>query len=186
MPTCVCIPSGLLPRTCSTYHFRPFSAGVPFPTTLFTENPLAPPARTPAKLSASEHLSAIQYTFAIQRPRLEPHPRGLVQSVFSPPPRLATSPLDLNMIRRVAGLKTLRYAVHRISEHMRSERICGVNGHRHGDLRVLLASPPIRHDRLRIFFPVGQGPERVIGSDSRLGHEACKWTSRKKLKFLKR
>ena len=45
--------------------------------------------------------------------------------------------------------------------------------------------PPIRHDRLRIFFPVGQGPEGVIGSDSRLGHEACKWTSRKKLKFLK-
>ena len=45
--------------------------------------------------------------------------------------------------------------------------------------------PPIRHDRLRIFFPVGQGPEGVIGSDSRLGHEACKCTSRKKLKFLK-
>ena len=33
--------------------------------------------------------------------------RDIVQSVFSPPPRLATSRLHLNMIRRVAGLKTL-------------------------------------------------------------------------------
>ena len=52
--------------------------------------------------------SPIQYTFAIRQPRLGPHARGLVQSVFSPPPRLATSRLDLKMIRRVAGLKTLR------------------------------------------------------------------------------
>src|ERR1051325_3810674 len=65
---------------------------------------LIPTDRRPCLLKVP---SAIQYTFAIRQPRLGRHARGLVQSVFSPPPRLATSRLDLNMIRRVAGLKTL-------------------------------------------------------------------------------
>jgi hypothetical protein len=55
----------------------------------------------------SERSATIQYTFAIQEPRLKPHARGLVQSVFNPPPRLARFQPDLDMIRRVAGPKTL-------------------------------------------------------------------------------
>ena len=44
--------------------------------------------------------------------RFNPHnqtrcARGLVQYVFSPPPRQSTSPLDFILVRRVAALKTL-------------------------------------------------------------------------------
>src|SRR5437763_12844906 len=63
--------------------------------------------------------------FAIQRPRPPHPPRGLAQSVFSSPPRLATFRPDLDMVRRVAEAKNaLQYATLRRRTCLMVHRAC--------------------------------------------------------------
>ena len=77
---------------------------------------------TPFRLSESLRFPTVRLRFNT-RLQFDGHdaqhrPRGLAQSVFSSPPRLATSRPDLDMVRRVAEAKNaLHYGVHTIMGH---------------------------------------------------------------------
>ena len=65
------------------------------PTTSFTANPIASASSHPRNLSVWKRRSTIQRTFAIQQPRPQHLPRGLIQRVFSQPLRLSAFRLPL-------------------------------------------------------------------------------------------
>src|SRR5439155_13459879 len=119
----------ILLRNTPHRSFPPDGPDYVLPTTSFTANPIASASSHPRNLSVWKRRSTIQRTFAIQQPRPQHLPRGLIQRVFSQPLRLSAFrlPLPHGSPQRSAK-NTLPYVTPRHTEKLRKwpPNTCGM------------------------------------------------------------